>query len=279
MDFSKLTIEEAREFLMYNGVNELSSDIFTVQKRARDVFTERNATGNVVYTLIFIALDRAARFPSNNKYTERQIIDMTLEDMQAFGTYYQFDWTAPYAKPLLWRILQLQNNVITEPVVQINSPTFVSTSVPVMVQTIGSADMELQNKVKNVFDKTDRSVLETFVKHNDKKNFINVDMGKLSDEYLTDKAVEIFMRKYKNDERIIDVGDWNIKSIIAALKYPSDVKYTDLQIDNLTNTQIDNFAEHYKFKRSSYDNNPKDSNTKEFIKSILSYQGNLIKTY
>lgn len=117
MDFSKMKKEEAREFLAYNGVQETSQDERTVLMRAAAFYRERANLpnfGGTQFTLVFLALDRAARFPSTNKYTMQQILNLTPEQLQLFGNYYQFDVTTPYAKQFLWRILELQGNAIEQ---------------------------------------------------------------------------------------------------------------------------------------------------------------------
>ena len=120
MDFSKLHENEAVEFLNRNGVQVTSQNKRDILLQAANFYRERANLpnfGGVQFTMIFLALDRAARFPSNNKYTMSQIENMTPQQMQQFGDYYKFDATTPYAKKFLWRLLELQGNTI-ETVVQ-----------------------------------------------------------------------------------------------------------------------------------------------------------------
>lgn len=285
MDFTKFTIDEAREFLAYNGVQETSLDTRTVQTRAFQLFNERSPTGNVVYSLIFLAMDRAARFPSTNKYTESQVVNMTPEQMQLFGRYYQFDSTQAYAKPFLWRVLQLQGNAlppvqsVVQPIVQQYVPQSVVPAVqqpiiPVPVN-ITNAEYEYRKRIDDVFSDVPIGIVRDFIRLN--SGGFNIKFDKtVTDDYIYKTAVDLYIKSVKNTGTIKDGGSLDIKAIHAAISKPNPNKYTEDQLRNLTNQQIDTFLAYYgleDLKKQRYDR----SSLINTLYIVLKYQDNIIE--
>lgn len=273
MNFSKFSIYEAKEFLAYNGVQETSLDTRTVQIKALQVYTERMKTNNVVYTLIFLAMDRAARFPSTNKYTESQIINMTPEQMQLFGQYYQFDVTQTYAKPFLWRILQLQGNALPE--VQQYVPVVQQPIVPVVPTNIFNVDQEYRRRVEDVFDSTPIGIVKDFIRLNSGGFNIKIDKS-VTDDYIYKTAVDLYIKSVQETGTIKDGGSLDIKAVHAAISKPNFNKYTEDQLRNLTNQQIDTMLAYYgleDLKKQKYDR----SSLINTLYTVLKYQDNIIE--
>lgn len=293
MDFSKLTIDEAREFLARNGVQENSLDTLTVQSRALQIYTERMQTGNLVYTLIFLALDRAARFPSNNKYTESQIINMTPEQMQVFGQYYQFDVTQTYAKPFLWRVLQLQDNALPEPV---TLPVFQPVIEEQYVPTIASsqsiqrtvdieaedADIQYEKRVRSVFDnvdKMDEKITNGFILLQNKleSHKINTSFDWTDRKSVKNLAVRTYIDMKNTFGKINDGDKIPIKLIDIAISRPRYTQYTMGRLNNLTDEQMNNLILYYKLDPLVAG---KDRNLQiQILYQILKYQGNIEDAY